>query len=207
MYEARAPKHFHTFTMKTTIFLLFLTLTFSSCNLIHILHMSERNDESKEEVDRFLKKYNYDFSLFADDSKSYLHKTKIHGINDDTTKYSYIQLRIYNRDGSLYSAYSQCMGDFNSRNFMDSFPLKKNDYPYVNQQLRLKNEMDLVDLSSESKEQILDKSANYNYTYVVYYASWTSYFSKHVLKKVSQIKTKYPDDVCVVLVNLAKDTD
>jgi hypothetical protein len=120
-----AAKHYHTFTMKTTFLLLFLILTFSSCNLIRILHMSERNDESKEEVDRFLKKYNYDFSLFADDSKSYLHKTKIHGINDDTTKYSYIQLRIYNRDGSLYSAYSQCMGDFNSRNFMDSFPLKK----------------------------------------------------------------------------------
>lgn len=73
--------------------------------------MSEPNDESKIEVNRFIKKYKYDYSLFADDTKSWMQKTKLYGINNDTTKYSYVQLRIYNRDGSIYSAYSQCMGD------------------------------------------------------------------------------------------------
>jgi hypothetical protein len=169
--------------------------------------MSEPNDESKIEVNRFIKKYKYDYSLFADDTKSWMQKTKLYGINNDTTKYSYVQLRIYNRDGSLYSAYSQCMGDFNKRNFVDSFPLKRNDYPFINKQLNFKNEMDLLDLSTEKKEQILSQSINYKFIYVVYYAIWTNYPSKHVLKEVSKIKSKNPNDVMVILVNLAKDTE
>jgi hypothetical protein len=167
--------------------------------------MSEPNDESISEVNRFIKKYKYDYSLFEDDTKSWMQKTKMYGINNDTTKYSYVQLRIYNRDGSLYSAYSQCMGDFNKRNFVDSFPLKRNDYPFINKQLKFKNEMDLLDLSSEGKEQILKQSENYKFTYVIYYAIWTNYPSEHVLKEVSKIKSKNPNDVMVVLVNLARD--
>lgn len=191
--------------MKFTYFL-FLALIFTSCNIIRILQTSEPNDESAIEVNSYMKKYKYDYSLFADDSKSWMQKTTMYGINNDTTKYSYIQLRIYNRDGSLYSAYSQCMGDFNKRDFVDSLPLKRNDYPFINKQLKFKNEMDLLDLSSERKEQILKLSGNYKFTYVVYYAIWTSYLSKHVLKKVSKIKSKNPNDVMVVLVNLARDT-
>ncbi len=184
-----------------------MAFSFTSCNLILLLQMTEPNDESTIEVNRFIKKYKYDHSLFADDSKSWMQKTKTYGINNDTTKYSYIQLRIYNRDGSLYSAYSQCMGDFNKRNFVDSFPLKKNDYPFINSQLKFKNEMDLLALSSETKEQILNKSQKYKYTYVVYYAIWTNSLSKHVLKEVSKIKSKHPNDVMVILVNLARDSN
>ncbi len=188
------------------ILFLFLTLIFTSCNIIRILQLKEPDDESTIEVSRYVKKYNFDYSLFADDSKSWMQKTKIYGINNDTTKYSYIQLRIFNRDGSLHSAYSQCMGDFNSRNFVDSFPLKKNDYPFVNTQLKFKNELDLLVLNSETKEQILVKSEKHNYTYVVYYTIWTSYFSKHVLKEVSKIKKKHPNEVLIILVNMARDT-
>jgi hypothetical protein len=65
----------------------------------------------------------------------------------------------------------------------------------------------LLDLSSERKEQILSQSGNYKFIYVVYYAIWTNYPSKHVLKEVSKIKSKNPNDVMVILVNLAKDTE
>lgn len=190
-------------------FYYFLSLAFilTSCNIIRILQMSEPKDESIGEVTRFLKKQRYDYSLFADDSKSWMQKTRTYGINDDTTKYSYVQLRIYNRDGSLYSAYSQCMGDFNRRHFVDSFPLKKNDYPFINTKLKFKNELNLVDLNSETKEQILMKSEKFKYTYVVYYAIWTSYLSKHVLKEVSKVKSNHPEEVLVILVNLARDTN
>ena len=189
------------------IYFLLIAFIFTSCNLIRILQMSEPNDESAIEVNRFIKKYKYDYSLFADDSKSWMQKTKMYGINNDTTKYSYVQLRIYNRDGSLYSAYSQCMGDFNKKNFVDSFPLKRNDYPFINKQLKFNNEMDLLDLSTETKEKILLQTGNYKFTYVVYYSIWTNYASKHVLKEVSKIKSKKPNDVMIVLVNLARNTN
>ena len=83
--------------------------------------------------------------------------------------------------------------------------MERNDYPFINKQLKFKNEMDLLDLSSERKEQILKQSGNYKFTYVVYYAIWTNYPSEHVLKEVSKIKSKNPNDVMVVLVNLARD--
>jgi len=186
------------------IYLLLLSCLLSSCNIILLLQLKEETDESKTQVIRFTRRYKFDYHFFADDSKSWLQKTKTYGINNDTSKYSYIQLRIFNRDGSLHSAYSQCMGDFNKRNFVDSFPLKKNDYPFINHQLTFKNELDLLTLDEESKKQMLLNSVRFKYTYVVYYTIWTNYLSKHVLKEVSKIKTKHPNDVMVVLVNTAK---
>jgi hypothetical protein len=97
------------------------------------------------------------------------------------------------------------MGDFNDRNFVDSFPLKKNDYPYVNAQLSFKNELDFLALKTETKEQILLQSMHNKYTYVVYYAIWTSWAAKHVLRRVSKIKREHPTEVLVLLVNVARD--
>lgn len=191
--------------MKVTLFL-FLTLLLTSCNIIRILQLKEPNDESVQEVSKFIKHYNYDFSVFADDSKYWMQKSKAYGINDDTSKSSQVQVRIYHPNGSLYSAYSQCMGDFNDRNFVDSFPLKKNDYPYVNAQLSFKNELEFLALQTETKEQILLQSMHHKYTYVVYYAIWTSWAAKHVLKQVSKIKKEHPTEVLVLLVNVARDT-
>ncbi len=184
---------------------LILASVLSSCTIIRILQLSEPNEESVQEVNKFLKHYNFDYSVFADDSKYWMQKSKAYGINDDTSKSSQVQLRIYHPDGSLYSAYSQCMGDFNDRNFVDSFPLKKNDYPYINTQLNFKNELEFLALNSETKDQILRQSMHQKYTYVVYYAIWTSWAAKHVLKQVSKIKKKHPTEVLVLLVNVARD--
>ena len=191
--------------MKVTLFL-FLTLLLTSCNIIRILQLKEPNDETEQEVSTFIKHYKFDYSAFADDSKYWMQKSKAYGINDDTSKSSQVQVRIYHPDGSLYSAYSQCMGDFNDRNFVDSFPLKKNDYPYINGQLNFKNELGFLALQTETKEQISLQSMHYKYTYVVYYAIWTSWAAKHVLKQVSKIKKEHPTEVLVLLVNVARDT-
>lgn len=177
---------------------LFLALLFTSCNVIKLIQLTEAKDESAAEVNRFVRHYRFDYSVFADDSKSWMQKTSTFAVNNDTSKYSYIQLRVFNRDGSLYSAYSQCMGDFNRRNFIDSFPLEKNDYPFVNQQLQFKNELNLLALNTETKNQLLEQANNYKYTFVVYYTIWTHVLSKHVLREVSKVKSKHPNDVLVV---------
>lgn len=67
------------------------------------------------------------------------------------------------------------------------------------------NELELINIDSETKINLIKNSKNYDYIFIVYWTIWTNYFSKHLLKEVSKIKDKYPEKVLVILVNTAKD--
>ena len=97
------------------------------------------------------------------------------------------------------------MDSFNKNKIIDKLPPPKNTYPFLNTNLKLINEFDLINIDSTTKSKIINESRHYNYTFVVYWTIWTNYFSKHVLKKVSKIKNKEPNKVLVILVNTAKD--
>lgn len=187
------------------IFLLLLTL--NSCDLVRLLNTSKEQDESAEEINKFLSKhrYKYDYSFENIDSTSYLLKSPKHRINNDSTSYSYIQLRIYDSIGKLYSGYSQCMGNFNERKIIDSLPPTKNTYPFLNKELEFKDELDLIDISTETKLQVINDSQKYEYVFVVYWTMWTNYFSKHVLREVSKIKSTDSNKVLVIFINVAKE--
>ena len=192
--------------MKLSI-ILFTLITFTSCDLVRLLNTSEQKDESANEIHSFLSKhkYKYDYSFENIDSTSNLLKTSKYRINNDSVKYSFIQLRIYSSNGKLYSGYSQCMGDFNNRKIIEGLPPSKNTHPFLNSLLEFNNELDLINISSETKSDIIDLASKYDYTFIVYWTIWTNYFSKHVLREVSKIKSKYPDKVLVILVNTSKD--
>jgi hypothetical protein len=188
-------------------FLFVLLLSLNSCDLIRLLNTSEQNDESTEEINSFLRKrkYKYDYSFENVDSTSDSLARPKYRLNNDRTNYAFIQLRIFKSNGELYSGYSQCMGNFNNRKFIDSLPPTKNTYPYINTELLFENELDLINISPGIKSQIIDKSKKYDYTFVVYWTIWTNYFSEHVLHEVSKMKAEFPDKVLVILVNTAKE--
>jgi hypothetical protein len=169
------------------------------------LNTSEQKNESKDEIDSFLtkRKYHFDYSFENIDSTSNLLTDEKYRINDSNVNYSYIQLRVYDSIGKFYSGYSQCMGDFNKRNFIDSFPPSKNTYPFLNNDLNFENELDLIYIDSTLTDGILKMSKTYDYTFVVYWNIWTNYFSKHVLREVSKMKRKHPNRVLVIFVNTA----
>lgn len=187
--------------------LFFLLLTLNSCDLLRLLNTSKEKDESTKEINRFLTKHNYkyDFSFENIDSTSNLLKSLKHRLNNDTTSYSYIQLRIYDSLGNLYSGYSQCMGNFNTRKIIDSLPPSKNTNPFLNNTLKFQDELDLININLDTKLQVIQESKKYDYILVVYWTIWTNYFSKHVLKEVSNIKSKNPKNVLVIVVNVAKE--
>ena len=165
----------------------------------------EQKDESTEEMNAFLskRKYHFDYSFRNIDSTALLLADETYRINDSNVNYSYIQMRIYDSIGEFYSGYSHCMGSFNKRKFIDSFPPSKNTYPFLNTDLNFENELDLIHMDSLTPSDVLEKSKKNDYTIVVYWTMWTNYFSKHVLHEVSKIKEKYPDEVFVMLVNTA----
>lgn len=191
--------------IKFVFLLLFFIL--NSCNLIRLLNVSEETEENNEQIKLFLSKhkYCYDYSFENIDSTSILLKSSKYRINNDSIRYSFIQLRIYDSIGNLYSGYSQCMGNFNNRKFLDSLPPSKNSYPYLNTKLKFKDELDLLNISPSVKLQVIEEIKKNKYIFVVYWTIWTNYFSKHVLREVSKIKSSNPSKVLVIFVNTAKD--
>lgn len=195
--------------MKNAIYLIIICLLFYSCGFIRLLNTSEEKDENSYEIDNFLKKHNYlyDFSFQSIDSLNYLKKSETYKINLMNNKVEYIQLRVFDSIGRLYTGFSQCMGDFNKKVIIDSFPPKKNTYPFLNNNLNFQNELKLIDASESVKNEVREISSKTSYTFVVYYTIWTNYFSKHVLKEVSKIKAKYKNSVLILFVNTAKNKD
>ncbi|MNY15727.1 hypothetical protein D3C86_1489550 [compost metagenome] len=195
--------------MKRIIYLPVIILFFNSCTFFRVLKIvtHEEKNESTEEVNSFLKKrgYRYDYSFENTDSTASLLKSDKYRLTDDSLRYAYIQLRVFHTKGDLYSGYSQCIGSFNKRQFIDSFPIKKNTYPFINENLTFENELDLVDIEPGIRQKVLSDSKKYKHIYVVYWNIWTGYYSKQVLKEVSKVKAKHPDEVLVILVNLIKD--
>lgn len=186
----------------------FLLIALASCDLIRLLNTSEEKDESSEQIQAFLSKhkYKYDFSFENTDSTSRLLKTPPYRLIDsDSIKYSYIQLRVYDSTGNLYSGYAQCMGNFNEKRFIDSFPPIKNSHPFLNTGLKFRNELDLVNAGLVTKSRVLEEAKKYEYTFVVYWTIWTNSFSERVLREVSELKSDHPDKILVIFVNTARD--
>jgi hypothetical protein len=169
--------------------------------------MSKENDEKTEEINAFLKKhkYEFDYSFENTDSTAKLLRSPKYRINNDSLRYSYIQLRIYDSVGDLHSGYSICMGNFDQRKFIDSIPPSKNKHPFLNTSLKFENELDVIDITPETRNKVLKESGSYDYVFVVYYTIWSNYFSKHVLKEVSKVKARNRDKIMVILVNVARN--
>ena len=168
-------------------------------------------DKNEDEVKHFLKRKNYrfDYSLLSIDSLSHCHAYEKYNIQKvpesifaRSNTYSALQLRIYKSNGELYSALSQCDGDFNPiPNFINELPPIQGHNPDVNKNLLLKNEFDLVHIDPDKIQEIMLTSSRYEYVFVVYWNIWMDYFTEHLLRNVSRMKRKYPDKIMVVLIN------
>jgi len=198
--------------MKLLLFIVTI-LFLNSCgtvkpiDLIRLMNLGEENNETIEEANKYLDKKNikHDESILLNDEmfgKNTPNKCKI----DTALKgSSYIQVRIFDSTGNLYTAYTQCMGSFMENNFLNGFPPNKNNYPFFNKSLNFITNLDLMAISNKKKEEFILNNKSHSYTLVVYWNIWTKSFSKKVLKKVSKYKKKYGDKVYVILCNSAKD--
>ncbi len=192
------------------ILILLLLLSLYSCDIIHLLMVKERKNESKLEVEEFLnrKHYKFDQSVLLNDSLHWLRKTDDYVFSKTSKLASAIELRIFDSIGVYHTSFSTCHGDFTKKGYLTSLPIAKNNqHDYINQTLSLKKELVLFDMDECDKEIIEQKSKNYQYTIVVYYTIWTNHFSERVLKEVSKFKKHNPNKVYVVLCNVATDLE
>jgi hypothetical protein len=56
-------------------------------------------------------------------------------------------------------------------------------------------------IESNTSSQILNEAKKYKYVLFVYWNIQSNYFSERILRSVSKLKRKHPDEVMVILVN------
>lgn len=174
----------------------------------------EENNESDKEISSYLESNNieFDYSFLFTDSLISKFSTSPYALNKYKLKNqvnaSYIQLRVYNSKGKLYSGYSQCYGPFKKLNILDQYPPRIINHLPNNYDLELKTTSELWNITGEKRNEILEKSSDYDYTLVVYWNIWTNYFSREVLEKASSYATENNNPnskILLILVNTAKD--
>jgi hypothetical protein len=196
------------FVLLRKLILLTSILSFHSCNIIRLFNIDESNDETKNEIELFLQKHNYcyDYNLCSTDSTySSFSDEKNNLYVTSSTFISAIQLRIFDKSGVLYSAYSQCGGDFKKNRNIKEVPPPQNQNPNLNTKLRLIDELALLEITEDERKEIINKSESYPYTFILHYTIWSNYFSENVLADISKLKKKYPEKMLVILVNVARN--
>jgi hypothetical protein len=159
--------------------------------------MKERTIECSSEYNNFLIKngidtnYSYQLSYDYRDSLSYekytinLYKLK------SNTKASPIQIRFYSRDGELLNGYEQCFGDINKFALLDSLPMKSVSWLPINYKLNLNNDLNLINLSINERNNILTQKDKHNFVIIVMYSVWANWYSKHILQAVNSYIKQY----------------
>lgn len=202
--------------MKPSFFILLLTLFLNSCSYIHLLGTKKPEDESKEQVNTYLKKHRFTFadhSVLVNDSLRDSLFTPLHGL--DTWKLerklpqSAMHIRIYDSEGKFVNGYAQCYGPYRHLPI-----LKTKDFQFFKQfpnntKLKFSDEPTLWNISASQKEQINHAVSKNNYTIVVYWTIWSNHFSKVMLKAVKSYVKRYESadfQVQVILVNNAMNS-
>lgn len=179
------------------------------CMFFNYFYLGEERNETESEVHQYLikKKLRFDVSLFLNDSLKGLGENPKFRLNDSIFKHTLIQTRIYNKDHTILTGYGQCFGDFEHGNLFDSIIPTREPYMFFNSNLNFKNEVELFQISDAEKQNLIEQSSKYDYTYVVYWTKWTKKYSMRLLKPISKLKEKYPDRIFLILANSAKDVD
>ena len=194
---------------------IFLLLMMTGCQLVYYLQVNERHDDNLSEIKEYLDKNqisSFDYSLKLIDSLGYLMHTEKHMVNtwklERGGEASAVELKIYNSEGTLINAYSQCFGPFKKLNILDSYPPRTIPHLPINYDLKFTDELKLWDIDNEMKNQLVAESKESTYIFVMYWNIWTKQFTRVVLKALESYMTTYDPDrtkFLYILVNNARD--
>ncbi|MDR1346555.1 MAG: hypothetical protein LBK03_07645 [Bacteroidales bacterium] len=194
--------------MKIRAFIILLLFSFSSCTFIRfITTVKDPQNENQNDNQQYV------LSLGFDTTFSYqLCKSGIDSLSqekyvlslykyDDKYSASVLQLRMYDHAGNFIQGWEQCFWDLHKLGVLDSFPLKRISHLQINYNLKLQQDISLLNISNQS---LLDTAIAYNdYVLIVYYARWTGWFCKDLLKAAKKYVAKHQKEqnILLILVN------
>lgn len=166
--------------------------------LAHVKKQHEVNDSTNA---LFLSQFNFRPTIKIKASKNLITALGDSAYHLNTYKYlhqglpSLIQCRVYNHQGNIESAYSQCFGTVQKWN-LDQLPLRFNHWP-VNRHLTMAQET--LYLGKVLKNI---KASSFDYCFIVYWNETGNLFTKTMLKKIDEFVTNNSNlSIKIVLVN------
>jgi len=109
------------------------------------------------------------------------------------TKASPVQLRMYDSHGTFIYGWTQCFGPIERLGLLDSIPLKQLDRLPVNKSLSFQTDLNLFSISEAKRAEHLQNLMKYDYTIIVFWAQWTGWYSKNLLKNIRKYIHKHGD--------------
>lgn len=189
-----------------TIYIIILLLFLSSCNILRFAKasFSKRENESLKVSNNYLVKrgldttFSYKVKPYCIDSLSNEnYAINLYKINTGSTA-SPVQIRMFDNKGEYISGWEQCYGDLKYFDFMDSIPFKAIPSVQRNSKINLYKDLTLIDI--HNIEKLLNKINNSDYVITIYWAKWTGYYSKEVLKEVKTYYDRYKNDYKITLI-------
>lgn len=168
--------------------------------------------DTEIEAQKLLSKYNHDTLLSYFINPIYVDSLKSEKFNLNTYKIkngiepSVLQLRMYEPNGHLIYGWEQCLGSLGRSKILDSIPFKKRTSfnEIINYDLNLYNDLKLILHSEKNKTYLDDKIANSDYVVVVFYVSWTGWFTKDMLHRLQKYKMKFNEKkLSFIFVNIS----
>ena len=172
-------------------------LSLGSCNLVHYLGTKAPEFKSQSEVESYLQQQMvaYDHLLLLGEAQAYLLDQPYFALNlwklEQGVAQSTIQVRIFNSQGILVNAYSQCYGNLERVNIFESKDFTCFDQFPNNYALTLGNELNHLIPNPLQSKAILEQSKSVQYTLMVYWNIWSNHYSRIILKKLNHYLTKY----------------
>ena len=83
--------------------------------------------------------------------------------------------------------------------------MKKIEHLPINYDLYFANDLQLLELPENEKQQLITTSQSMDYTIVVYYTKWIGWYSKSVLKELNKyIQKNNPSRILFMKVNTTR---
>ena len=120
------------------------------------------------------------------------------------THASPVQIRMYNKSGILTAGWEQCYGDLKALHLFDSIPIRRLGWLPTNYDLKLQNDLALLNLDYHRKTEIDNYINSSDYTIILFYAVWTGWYAKDAIKRTLNY-TNANKNIALIFVNTAKN--
>ena len=187
------------------IFLVFLPMIAVSCRVpkeilwdMMVMPFAGVNKEQVHNIDGFMPDCahgQYELDTIYLDSLRWSENFHLSKSIYQTGKFSLIQTRMFDSIGNFAGGYEICLGNAQYLGIYDSLPIvsrfKELNDSLVNHRICFQNDVYLLDVSSDEREDLLNDTNLFDYTIVVFWPSSSRYYTKRHLKQVKDYVNRY----------------
>jgi len=178
---------------------------FYGCDFIHFMTVSEQRSENIVQSKIFLSKLAIDTCYSYQILPAYIDSLSHSRYQIDSYKLKHgtgaspVQLRMYNSSGIFLNGWTNCFGSIKRLGLLDSLPLKQVRHLPLNKEVSFLTDLAMFNINQNEKQRLIENLKNYDFIVVVFWAEWTGWYSKDLLKRVVKYKNNHKESTILLL--------